>query len=103
MCSYTANKLHNISMRTVSKLFSQPNFFHDRLSSFLSRSGCNSYTKAVIIMTMITMTVMTAIMTLLMMTMYSPKRNSALGKIAQLFDFRVIIRKTIQYEHFVSF
>ena len=54
-------------------------------------------------MTMITMTVNTGIMTLLMMTMYSPKRNSALGKIAQLFDFRVIIRKTIQYEHFVSF
>ena len=69
-------------MRTVSKLFSQPNFSHDRLSSFLSRSGCNNYTKAVITMTMITMTVMTAIMTLVMMTMYSLKRTIGLGKLA---------------------
>ena len=54
--SYTANKFHNIFLRTVSKLFSQPNFFHDRLSSFLSRSSYNNNTKAVIIRTMITMT-----------------------------------------------
>ena len=79
MRSYTANKFHNISLRTVSKLFSQPNFFHNRLSSFLSRSGYNNNTKAVIIMTMISMKVMTAIMTLIMMmTMYSLKRNSGL-------------------------
>ena len=54
--SYTANKFHNIFLSTVSKLFSQPNFFHDRPSSFLSRSGYNNTTKAVLTMTMITMT-----------------------------------------------
>ena len=54
--SYTANKFHNIFRRTVSKLFPQLNFFYDRLSSFLSRSGYNSNTKAVMIMAIITMT-----------------------------------------------
>ena len=54
-------------------------------------------------MTMITMMVMTAIMTLMMMTMYSLKRNSGLGKIAQLFNFRIIIRKAMPCEHHVSF
>ena len=49
--SHTANKFHNIFLSTVSKLFSQPNFFHDRPSSFLSRSGYNNNTKAVITMT----------------------------------------------------
>ena len=79
--SYTANKFHNISLRTVSKLFSQPNFFHNRLSSFLSRSGYNNNTKAVIVMTMITMhmTVMVAIMTLMMMTMYPQKEIEKLS------------------------
>ena len=66
--SYTADKFHKIFLRTVSKLFSQANFFHDRLSSFLSRSGYNSNTKAEIIMTMITMSVMVVIMTLMMVT-----------------------------------
>ena len=42
---YTANKLHNIFLRTVSKLFPQSNFFYDRLSSFLSRSSCNNNIK----------------------------------------------------------
>ena len=56
--------------RTVSKLVSQPNFFHDRLSSFLARSGCDNMAKAVILMmTMITTTVMVVIMTVVMMMM----------------------------------
>ena len=81
LLSYTANKFHNIFRRAVSKLFSQPNFFHDRLSSFLSRSGYNNNTKAVIVMTMITMhmTVMVAIMTLMMMTMYLQKEIEKLS------------------------